>query len=113
MQIRIRWSSGEISGLLDDTPTSKKLLAVLPWTGRANTWGNEVYFSVSVEAELEPNAQQIVDPGTICFWTQGSSLAIPFGPTPTSERGECRLVTRVNILGTLEGDRSFEWRYAE
>ncbi len=104
MRILIRWNSGEIIGVLDDTPTSRKLLDVLPCTSRANTWGDEVYFSVPVKAELEPDARQVVDPGTICFWTQGSSLAIPFGPTPASEGDECRLVTRVNILGRLEGD---------
>jgi hypothetical protein len=104
MRILIRWNSGEIVGVLDDTPTSRKLLDALPCTSRANTWGDEVYFSVPVKAELEPDASQIVDPGTICFWTQGSSLAIPFGPTPASEGDECRLVTKVNILGRLEGD---------
>jgi hypothetical protein len=35
---------------------------------------------------------------------QGSSLALPFGPTPVSRGGECRLVTRVNVLGKLEGN---------
>ena len=104
MRILIRWNSGEIIGVLDDTPTSRKLLDALLCTSRANTWGNEVYFSVPVEAELEPDAKQVVDPGTVCFWTQGSSLAIPFGPTPASEGDECRLVTRVTILGKLEGD---------
>ncbi len=46
----------------------------------------------------------MVHPGTVCFWVEGSSLAIPFGPTPVSKAGECRLVSRVNILGKLEGD---------
>ena len=104
MRILVRWNSGEIIGVLDDTPTSRKLLDALPCTSRANTWGDEVYFSVPVKAELESDAKQVVDPGTICFWTQGSSLALPFGPTPASEGDECRLVTKVNILGRLEGD---------
>ncbi len=28
----------------------------------------------------------------------------PFGPTPVSKAGECLLVSRVKILGKLEGD---------
>ncbi len=32
------------------------------------------------------------------------SLALPFGPTPVSQGKECRLVTKVNVLGRLEGD---------
>jgi hypothetical protein len=35
---------------------------------------------------------------------QGSSLALPFGPTPVSQGDECRLVTEVNVLGQIEGD---------
>ena len=104
MRIRIRWSSGEAIGVLNDTPTVKNLLAALPCTSSANTWGKEVYFSVPAQAELEPDAKQVVDPGTICFWVQGSSLALPFGPTPASQGNECRLVTDVNVLGKLEGD---------
>ena len=68
------------------------------------TRGDEVYFSVPVNAELETGAQQIVPPGTICYWVEGRSLAIPFGPTPVSRGDECRLVTKVNLLGKLEGD---------
>jgi len=64
-----------------------------------------VYFGVPVKTTLEGDAKQVVDPGTVCFWVEGSSLAIPFGPTPSlSKAGECRLVTRVNILGKLEGN---------
>ncbi len=106
MRIRIRWNSGEATGVLDDTPTAKKLLAALPCTSSANIWGKEVYFSVPVQSKLEPDAKQVVDPGTICFWVEGSSLALPFGPTPVSEGDECRLVTKVNVLGRLEGDPS-------
>jgi hypothetical protein len=104
MRIRITWDKGEAFGVLNDTPTATKLLKALPCSSSANTWGEEVYFSVPVRAELEPNAQQVVPAGTICFWVQGHSLAIPFGPTPVSHGDECRLVTKVNMLGELEGD---------
>lgn len=103
-KIRIRWKSGELVGVLHDTPTTAQLLKVLPCTSTANTWGEEVYFRVPIRAKLEPDAQEVVPPGTICFWVQGSSLALPFGPTPVSHGNECRLVTKVNILGRLEGD---------
>ena len=91
-------------GVLSDTPTAKNVFAALPCSSNANTWGEEVYFSIPARAGLEPDAQQIVPPGTICFWVQGQSLALPFGPTPVSQGDECRLVTKVNVLGKLEGD---------
>ncbi len=102
--IRIRWPRGELTAELADTLTARKLLAALPCESRASTWGEEVYFEVPVKAVLEPDAQQVVDPGTVCFWVQGSSLALPFGPTPVSKGDECRLVTKVNILGKIRGD---------
>lgn len=101
-RIRIIWPVGEVSAALKDTPTVRLLLAALPCESRAHTWGDEVYFSVPVEAALEKDAKQVVDPGMVCFWVEGSSLALPFGPTPVSKGNECRLVARVNILGKIE-----------
>ncbi|MBC8174967.1 MAG: hypothetical protein H8E82_04855 [Candidatus Marinimicrobia bacterium] len=104
MRIRIKWASNELSATLKDSPTSQKLMEVLPCSSKANLWGKEVYFSIPVSAELEPDARQVVPPGTVCFWVEGSSLAIPYGPTPVSVGDECRLVTEVNILGQVDGD---------
>ena len=89
---------------LRETPTVNQVLKALPCEASANTWGEEVYFELPVKAALEGDAQQVVEPGAVCFWVEGSSLALPFGPTPASKGDECRLVTRCNVLGKLEGD---------
>ena len=104
MRIRIRWSTGEVAAQLEDTPTARKLQEALPCSSRASTWGEEVYFQVPVQTQLEDDARQVVDPGTVCFWVEGSSLALPFGPTPVSQGDECRLISDVNVLGAIEGD---------
>ena len=104
MRVRIAWQGGEVNANLRDTPTAKQLLAGLPCEASANTWGDEVYFEVPLKAVLESDALQVVEPGTVCFWVQGSSLALPFGPTPVSKSDECRLVTRCNVLGKIEGE---------
>jgi hypothetical protein len=104
MRIRISWPSGEVYANLEETPTSKALMEALPIESRANTWGDEVYFSIPVNVPKEPNAKQVVDPGTVCYWVEGTSLALPFGPTPISQGNECRLAAEVNILGKLESD---------
>lgn len=103
-RIRIKWPKGEVTATLEDTPTAKQLIASLPARSRANTWGEEVYFSLPVSVKKEKNAVEVVPPGTVCFWVEGSSLALPYGPTPVSKGDECRLVTSVNVLGKLEGD---------
>lgn len=104
VRIRIRWEGGAASGALDDTSTSRLLADALPWTAEARVWGGEVYFDAPVHAELDAAPRVVVDPGTICFWVQGACLAVPYGPTPISERGECRLVTAANVIGRIEGD---------
>jgi hypothetical protein len=103
-KIAIRWGAASLVAQLEDTPTAAALLAALPCESSANTWGEEVYFSVPVSCRLEADARQVVDPGAVCFWVEGRSLALPFGPTPVSRGSECRLVTKVNVLGKIEGD---------
>ncbi|HSD61291.1 MAG TPA: cyclophilin-like fold protein [Burkholderiales bacterium] len=103
-RIRIRWPRGEATASLLDTPTAARVVKALPCESSANTWGEEVYFSLPVSAGLEPDARQVVDPGAVCFWVEGRSLALPYGPTPVSKGDECRLVAKVNVLGMLEGD---------
>lgn len=103
-RIRISWPRGTATAELRSTPTTAALLAALPCESRANTWGDEVYFELPLAAPLEPDAQQVVEPGTVCFWVEGKSLALPFGPTPVSQGTEPRLVTRCNVLGKIDGD---------
>ena len=103
-RIRITWPKGSASATLDDTPTARALVAALPLKAKAQTWGEEVYFEVPVRATLERGAKQVVAPGTICFWVEGSALALPWGRTPISEGDESRLVTRCNVLGRIDGD---------
>lgn len=102
MRIRISWPGGAVHAQLDDTPTTRALAAALPCRSTASTWGEEVYFALPVRAALAADARDVVDPGTVCFWVEGRSLALPYGPTPASHGDECRLVSAVNVLGRLE-----------
>ncbi|MGH4034736.1 cyclophilin-like fold protein [Actinomycetota bacterium Odt1-20B] len=104
MQIRISWPAGHTTATLEDTPTAQALGKVLPLSSTANTWGEEVYFDTGVSVPVEDGAQQVVDPGTVAFWTDGDALALPYGPTPISRGDECRLASPCNLLGSLDGD---------
>ncbi len=103
-RIRIEVGGNEWTATLDETPTAKAIVQALPCASEARTWGDEVYFEVGAEVDREEDARQVVDPGTVCYWVQGRAIAIPFGPTPASHGEECRLVTRVNVVGRIEGD---------
>ncbi len=103
-RIRIAWPKGALAATLDDTPTARALVAALPVNARAQTWGEEVYFEIPVKAALERGAKQVVPPGTVCFWTEGAALALPWGRTPISEGKESKLVSSCNVLGRIDGD---------
>ena len=103
-RIRIAWPKGAVSASLNDTPTARALVAALPLKARAQTWGEEVYFGIPVSATLEAGAKQVVPAGSVCFWVEGSSLALPWGRTPVSQGDESRLVTRCNVLGKIDGE---------
>ncbi|MFD5003066.1 cyclophilin-like fold protein [Streptomyces mutabilis] len=104
MEIRISWPVGHLTAALDDTPTAQALAKALPITASAHTWGEEVYFDTGVSVSRETDARQVVEPGTVAFWTDGDALALPFGPTPISRGAECRLASPCNVLGRLDGN---------
>ena len=103
---RIRITAGEASleADLNESTTAKKLLEALPITGRGNRWGDEIYFSIPVEADEDPAARADMQVGEIAYWPPGSAFCIFWGPTPASSGSEPRAASPVNPLGTIDGD---------
>jgi hypothetical protein len=94
----------EFFGELNESITATTFWNALPITGKANVWGNEVYFTIPVVAEQEETAVEVVDLGTIAYWPPGRALCFFFGPTPASEGDEIRAASAVNVLGKITGD---------
>jgi hypothetical protein len=72
--------------------------------GRANVWGDEIYFEIPLTAASEPDARAEVEVGELGYWPMGSAFCIFFGPTPVSTDEQPRAYSPVNILGRVEGD---------
>ncbi len=87
--------------MLRDTPTARRLLEALPIDSSGSYWGDEFYFDVPVRAEAEADATDVVDPGTVAYWTAGHCLCLFWGRTPASQGDECRAASEVNIVGEV------------
>ena len=93
-----------ITATLNDSATSDQLWDALPITGRANIWGDEIYFSIPVDADEAVDARKTVDMGSIAYWPPGNALCLFWGPTPMSAPGEIRPASAVNVMGVIDGD---------
>jgi uncharacterized protein len=96
----------EVEAMLSDCPTANAMWNELPFTSEVNTWGDEIYFTVPVQVDLEDNAAEVVNPGDLGYWPTGAAFCIFFGPTPVSRQGEIRPASAVNVFGKIEGDTS-------
>ena len=87
-----------------DTPTARMVMNELPLTGSSNLWGEEIYFPVTFTAELEANAVEEVDEGTLAYWPPAKAFCIFFGPTPVSTSDKPRGYSAVNVFGKIRGN---------
>jgi len=88
---------------LNDTFTAKAISNILPITAAANTWGDEIYFSMPITLELE-NGQEVVDLGDLGYWPPGGAFCIFYGLTPASQGDDIRPASAVTIIGKVQGD---------
>jgi hypothetical protein len=101
--IRIRAGSIDLQAELNNTKTASALFEILPLEGRANTWGEEIYFPIPLHLEIE-DGEEIVEMGDLGYWPDGNSLCIFFGPTPASRKNEIRAASAVTVLGKIVGN---------
>jgi uncharacterized protein len=106
MKIKITTkNTGTVTATLtnENPETAKAFKEALPITGKANTWGDEIYFTIPVETP-EENSQPVVELGDIAYWPPGNAFCIFFGRTPMSRGDEIRPASPVNVFGKIDGD---------
>jgi hypothetical protein len=102
-KIKITAGSVSMEAELNDSSTAHMIWNALPIEKHGSTWGDEIYFSISVRAQ-EENSQAVVEEGDIAYWPPGTAFCIFFGPTPASRGNEIRPASPVNVVGKLLGN---------
>jgi hypothetical protein len=104
--VKITITAGNLSlpAELNDNPTAQQIAAALPIEGKANIWGDEIYFEIPVIADQEPDARPEVEVGELGYWPVGHAFCIFYGPTPVSTDEKPRAYSPVNIIGRVLGD---------
>ena len=101
--ITIKVGAIELEAILNDSRTADAIWEALPFVANANTWGEEIYFAIPVNLELE-QGQEVVELGDLGYWPPGSAFCIFFGPTPMSRGEEIRPASAVTVFGRVVGD---------
>ncbi len=102
-EINITAGRVTVSAALNDTDTAAAIWDALPIEASASTWGDEIYFGISVSASDEMG-QEIVELGDLGYWPPGSAFCMFFGPTPMSRGDEIRPASPVTVIGRMHGD---------
>ena len=103
-RIRVRAGAVTVTAALNDSSTADAVWDALPIAGRVQVWGDEIYFSIPVEAAQAADAQATVDEGAVAYWPPGGALCLFWGPTPMSRGNEIRPASPVNVLGAIDDD---------
>lgn len=103
---KIRIESGDISLVaeLNGSDTAVSIYNMLPISGIANIWGDEVYFNIPVHIDPAPDARQEVEIGDLGYWPVGDAFCIFFGPTPVSTSEIPKAYSPVNVFGHILKD---------
>jgi uncharacterized protein len=102
-KIQIAAGAIETEAELNNTETAQAIWQALPIKGRVSLWGDEIYFSIPVNLQLEAG-QEVVSIGDLGYWPDGNAFCIFFGPTPASQGGEIRPASPVTVFGRVIGD---------
>ncbi len=102
---RIEIAAGHVKAQaeLNETETAQAVWNALPIEGMANTWGDEIYFSMPLVFQLEA-AQEVVQVGDLGYWPPGKAFCVFFGATPASKGDEIRPASAVTVFGRIVGD---------
>ena len=96
--------AGSLSGEVDESlnpRTASEIIDALPIQGKAMTWGEEIYMTVSFKI-LTEMASINVSVGDIGYWPDGPAICFFYGKTPGSKSDAPEAFSSVNVVGRFD-----------
>ena len=106
-KIKIKLSGVILEAELNQTNAAIKIMDILSLKTNINRWGNEIYFKIPVNEQLEDGIE-VLEEGSIAFWPPGNAFCIFFGPTPSSTDNKPRAASPVTLIGKLTDISDFD-----
>jgi hypothetical protein len=101
--ISIKIGNVRIEGELNESATARRVWDVLPIEANGQTWGDEIYFSIPVDAPLEA-PRNTVEAGDLGYWPTGHAFCIFYGKTPASTGEGITPASPVDVIGRVTSD---------
>ena len=90
---------------MERSSTRKSVRDSLPIASPGNTWGDELYFRIPVDAEGD-GLNRIVHFGELASWPPVNAFCIFFGPASASQGDAIRVASRVAVIGKIIDEAS-------
>ena len=100
--VEVKVGDVELQGEFKETECAETIYNLLPLKKDYQIWGDEFYFPIELNIELDETATTEVDIGTIGYWPPGKAVAVFFGPTPSSDGEKPVAASDVNVIGKIE-----------
>ena len=89
--ITISTGSVTLEAELNDTSTADAVWNTVPYEAQGSVWGDELYFSIPEELDLElENGQDVVEVGDLAYWPVGNAFCDKFFIPKNTPTKVCR-----------------------
>lgn len=102
--LRIEADGVRLYAVLATGPTADAVWEALPLSGKAEVWGEEVYFHVPLRIPGDAGARREVRAGEVAYWPGGPAIALFFGKTPASTGDDPVAASPVSVFARITGD---------
>jgi len=99
-KIKIICGGVGVEAELFETKLASEIQKILPIESEIETWGDEIYFPIPVDAIIE-NPTLDVSVGDLAYWRPQKCFCIFYGKTPASTNDKPAPASEVEVFGKI------------